>query len=517
MISDPGIAGAATVIGTVLSLLLIGHKSFWLDEGTSVALSRDWTTMWHQLLNRESNMWLYYLLLHFWLRLSDSEAFIRGLSALFTIATIPVLYALGRRLFGSRAGAISALLLAANPYMIRYAQEARGYSMVVCFVTLSSYLFVLAVERRSMRFWIAYGVCMALGFYTHFFAALVCGVQLLCLLALGRKNIPWRGAGIGIVAMALLLLPMILFQPFRNQVDWTSTPSLSRIIDVYRAFTGNRRLRLLHLLFGLWAILLPLPTPKSRTYPSARWRYLFVVAWAVLPVRITFVFSRAFKPMFVNRFLIVSLPAVVLLAASGIARLPTIALLGASHTMTLRRPWIQWAVVALMLLLSARCVHWWYAMGWKEDWRNVTFWVQSRAQPGDAVGFYWYAGRDTFEYYLGRTGADEPGMVLLDLAIESDRKDEPLYQLDTRLLEDLPMLHKRIWLVLRTGLDDPKIAPILHAVKADYNCIREKDFGGIHVMLFQKPYTWSPTSLFQKTRESDERNRYDSSTSPWGA
>lgn len=498
MISDPGIAGAATVIGTVLSLFLIGHKSFWLDEGTSVALSQDCSTMWHQLLNRESNMWLYYLLLHFWLRLGDSETFIRGLSAFFAVATIPVLYALGRRLFGSRAGAISALLLAVNPYMIRYAQEARGYSMVVCFVTLSSYFFVLAVERRSMRFWIAYGVCVALGFYTHFFAALVCGAQLLSLLALGRKNIPWHGAGISIAVMALLSLPMVLFQPFRNQVDWASPPSLSLIIDVYRVFTGSRRLLLLYFLFCLWAVLLSVPAPKSHTYPPLRWRYLFAVAWAVLPVLITFVLSRTIKPVFVNRFLIVSLPAVVLLGASGIARLPTVVLLGASRTVTLRRPWVQWTIVALMLFLSARCLHWWYAMGQKENWRDATLWVQLRAQPGDAVGFYWYAGKNAFEYYLGQSGTGDSGMVLLDLAIESDRRDEPLYQLDTRLLEDLPMLYKRIWLVLRTGLDDPKVVPILDAVKADYTCVTKEDFRGIHVMLFQKPYMWVPTPYSRK-------------------
>ena len=75
-------------------------------------------------------MGVYFLLLHFWLMLGSSLGFLRGLSVLFSVATIPVIYALGARLFGRNAGLIAAWLLAINAFHIRYAQEIRGYAMV---------------------------------------------------------------------------------------------------------------------------------------------------------------------------------------------------------------------------------------------------------------------------------------------------------------------------------------------------------------------------------------------------
>ena len=78
---------AATVLATILSLLFIDAKSLWLDEGSSVFFAEDWPQMWYYLLQGESNMWLYYLVLHFWMKLGDGEAMVRSLSAVFTITT----------------------------------------------------------------------------------------------------------------------------------------------------------------------------------------------------------------------------------------------------------------------------------------------------------------------------------------------------------------------------------------------------------------------------------------------
>jgi hypothetical protein len=89
------------LVAAILRLHGIASKSFWLDEGISVEIARlPWRQFFYVLRRREINMALYYLLLHFWLALGSTEGFIRGLSVLFSVATVPVLYALGARLFG---------------------------------------------------------------------------------------------------------------------------------------------------------------------------------------------------------------------------------------------------------------------------------------------------------------------------------------------------------------------------------------------------------------------------------
>src|SRR5271167_1006990 len=109
---------------TALRFHDLAAKTFWFDEGVSVGIARlDAYNFLRILWRREANMSLYYLLLRLWLHLGNGEAFIRSLSVIFALATIPVLYYLGARLFDSRTGLFAAALLTVNAYHIRYSQE----------------------------------------------------------------------------------------------------------------------------------------------------------------------------------------------------------------------------------------------------------------------------------------------------------------------------------------------------------------------------------------------------------
>src|SRR5438045_9480698 len=101
----------------------LGGKSAWLDEAASIAIAR-WNlhSVWqaaHQPPSAALFYWyqsLYYFLLHFWLRLGDSELLVRLPSAIFGIATVIVLYAVAARIFSSRVAWIACLLLAVHPF-----------------------------------------------------------------------------------------------------------------------------------------------------------------------------------------------------------------------------------------------------------------------------------------------------------------------------------------------------------------------------------------------------------------
>jgi hypothetical protein len=86
----------------------------------------------------------------------------------------------------------------------------------------------------------------------------------------------------------------------------------------------------------------------------------------------------------------------------------------------------------------------------KENWRDATAFILSEAQPGDAVLFYAYFVRHSFEYYLGRSGAPDDFLRLMELASEQyalgggGLQPDP----DLELLKRLPDQHTRVWLVL---------------------------------------------------------------------
>ena len=138
-------------------------------------------------------MTLYYLLLRFWVLFGDGEAYIRILSILLGIATLPLVYLLGLRLFGRSAGLIAAFLLALNAFHVQYSLEARSYSLLVLLVTLVSFLFVKCIEQPASRHWFFYVLASVLAIYSHLFAVLLLPAHWASLVFLGRRKAPWAG------------------------------------------------------------------------------------------------------------------------------------------------------------------------------------------------------------------------------------------------------------------------------------------------------------------------------------
>ena len=116
-------------MGAVLRLIALGHKSFWLDEIASVVIVRmTGNSFWSWVWRSEGNMALYYIMLRPWLHFGLGEASVRMLSVLPGIASLPMMYLLGTRLFGRRVGLLAALFLTLSTCSVVYSQEARGYS-----------------------------------------------------------------------------------------------------------------------------------------------------------------------------------------------------------------------------------------------------------------------------------------------------------------------------------------------------------------------------------------------------
>jgi hypothetical protein len=77
-------------------MLYLGAPSFWVDEALSVDFARlSWPQFAHLMQTRELNMLPYYLVLRAWIHLGTEEWIVRSLSAICSIATLPLFYRLG--------------------------------------------------------------------------------------------------------------------------------------------------------------------------------------------------------------------------------------------------------------------------------------------------------------------------------------------------------------------------------------------------------------------------------------
>jgi hypothetical protein len=107
----------------------------------------------------ETVMWergggpLHFLFSHAALALDPSPYALRWLSVIFALAALPLCWDVGRRLGGSVAGAVAALVVATSPFLLVYATFARMYTLYVLVAALAIDLFLVA-ERRRTQGWI---------------------------------------------------------------------------------------------------------------------------------------------------------------------------------------------------------------------------------------------------------------------------------------------------------------------------------------------------------------------------
>jgi hypothetical protein len=78
------------------------------------------------------------------------------------ISTVLALGLLVARLGGELAGGLSAWLLAAHPWFLRYASEARGYSVLLLMVPVILLVWLRATRENRWRWWLAFGACQFL-------------------------------------------------------------------------------------------------------------------------------------------------------------------------------------------------------------------------------------------------------------------------------------------------------------------------------------------------------------------
>jgi mannosyltransferase len=221
------IVAGLTLLGAVLRFATLGVQAYHHDE--IVTASRVLRVGFGHAMDAvgfsESAPPLYYALTWFWTQVTGtSEWGLRSLSAVAGVATIPVAYLVGRELRGPRAGLLAAALVAVNPMLLWYSQEARAYALLGLFCALSLLFCVRALqggERRDFTWW---GVFSALALATHYFAVFPLIAEVVLLLRRrGRAILP----GLWIVGLAIALLaPLAYHQMSYGHAEWIGKFSL---------------------------------------------------------------------------------------------------------------------------------------------------------------------------------------------------------------------------------------------------------------------------------------------------
>lgn len=351
--------GPLLVLGTMLLAAVLrahglGELPLRGDEAWSEWFAhRPVQDAWRLTARHDTHPPLYHTLLSGWISLfGNSEAALRSLSAACSVATVPIVYLLGRAVTGNArsrtVGALAGLFFALAPVQVDFAQETRPYAALGLAVALMLYgacrVLRLAEPPQpavptgaELRWahaigWSTLVAGSALALWLHNTAALVVAsvwaVLLVAAISLRRANpMLLRGLLIAGLLVALLyapFLPYLLEQVGRVSTGfWVKAPSVNDLEFGLLYLFGSR-----HGHTAIAALTFCVVATLGLRFLYAgehRWMVTLLAVAMLAPILLEFALSRVGRPFFLPRTLIYTLVPFFVFVAAGVASVRSVA------------------------------------------------------------------------------------------------------------------------------------------------------------------------------------------------
>jgi hypothetical protein len=485
------------ILGIYLALGFYGidRQSLWEDEYNSL-----WrvTSSKHPIW-RDAHGFLYFALLHLWIKLGTSELMLRALSVVLGGLAVCFMYAMGmvltkRRLFAS----VSALLLASSPLFIWYSQEARYITLMIVSTLAMAYTFQRVIVSPAIGWWIAYGAAMLFALFS-FVSTLLLPVAHGLYLTWSSRGRPllrqwllctgiaffiftiWFIKGthfVGAIADArqdgqtVLSNPnvfpfsgdfnqvraaMVPYTVFAFTAGFSLGPSLR---DLYSDRSLAPLLPHINAILALFAIYGFLCVSSLRLFRTQRESGAFLIFWLTVPILGVFGIAKILNIFFDIRYVAMALPAYLFIAAAGI--------------INLHKPWIRW--LALVVVLGVHLVsltnYYFEPRYAREDTRAAAEFLRSATRRDDIVLVLGTLS-SLPHYYQG-------GPPLVPFT-PSDGKDKPL---EARLRQ-LGEQHDRLWLVQIRPWQIDRSGVVKVELDRTFAMIKQQVFPGVSIHGYQ--------------------------------
>jgi hypothetical protein len=268
-----------------------------------------------------------------------------------------------------------------------------------------------------------------------------------------------------------------------GQIRWIQRPGFHDLLEFWEHLAGNAGLPLL-LLFSAACLAAILPVRGFIFQRGADWniwRLQFLLIWLLFPVVATLLLSLA-RPVFLARYLFFCLPALIILAAAGLA--------------SLRKVWMTSVCLAAMLLLSLRGTLSYYDHDFDLDRdasQAATNYVYDHAQPGDAILFHIAEGRVPYEFFSSLRGPRDSGSSPLILfPRHGDHLDyrDVTGKPSSEFMRSVPRECPRVWVVLMSdgtpGYPDATTLMLEQALDESFPRVEGAQFPQVEVRLYSK-------------------------------
>ena len=317
------------ILAAVLRLYHLGFQSIWADEISTMINTHPSLTnsqLIENINNKEGFPYFYFMLMKMLHTIFGYNLMVpRFFSAIIGVVSVLMIYKLGKALGNKQMGYIAAILLTVNEFAIYTSQDARPYSIILLAIILSFHSLVLYIKNQNIKTTIYYGLSVGFLLNCSFFGILNVfsqGIILLIILIINKNKINFiKHTFFAFIIGGLLFLPNLtkLFTLFGIKSFWIPTPTLDTVINVFNEFVSYNIYAiyiLIALLFYFIGFLII--SNKKQDKNSADKTYFvsfFLLTWIIVFAGIMYVKSILSSSVFLHRYLIGLLPALLLFFA----------------------------------------------------------------------------------------------------------------------------------------------------------------------------------------------------------
>jgi hypothetical protein len=258
----------------------------------------------------------YYLFMHVWILPGEALWWLRLPSLIAAAATVAALVLLARRWLPVAYSALAGLLLSFNPLFAEWSMQARPYTAATFFAVMSMAALAGVLDREGLAGWVRYGLAVFGMLASQLISVFVLLSQWLVVAVSGRWP-AWRGALITLTCVAVGVSPVVILAAGQTgQVAWI--PALTPHTFTHALFAlsggpvGAAELAVCSVIVAGTAFS---PTVGAdRRFGSA-----LSLSWAATP-SVGLILVSFFRPLYVDRYALVSVPGIALIEAMGIWR-----------------------------------------------------------------------------------------------------------------------------------------------------------------------------------------------------
>ena len=315
------------LISLIFIILCLANlsQSIWFDESYGAYLVRFKFSDIVHFTSNDVHPPLYYFLLKTWAHFFGFNVVsMRLLSTMLGAGAILFAFKWLKYKYGAKVAFVGSLALATSPFIVRYGQEMRMYTLILLIFFAATYFLQVAIDSKKKLYWVIYGILVALGMWTHYFMALAWCAQLIYILSIYKLDFFKKKLFLVYVLAVLLFVPWMpsLFSQFRSvqQGFWIAEISAEALTSLWTEYTvyatassaSNWATILIILNVIIYAFIV------SKTFKKQR--YLSILA--TIPILLLILVSLPpFKSMFIPRYVFYSAACIAMLPAVGITLL----------------------------------------------------------------------------------------------------------------------------------------------------------------------------------------------------